>query len=119
MEASQTVETLYHVGRPKGRVQVYVTRTDGEVRGRELLPDASQKLYNHSPDGFEFGYQGSGPAQLALAILYDFTEDKDLALEHYQDFKVAFIAGMPHGGRTIHGDDISLWLRAQAVPNVR
>lgn len=29
-------------------------------------------LFNHSPDGFEWGYGGSGPAQLALAILADF-----------------------------------------------
>lgn len=26
-------------------------------------------LFNHSPTGFEWGYGGSGPAQLALAIL--------------------------------------------------
>ncbi len=28
-------------------------------------------LANHSPDGFSWGYGGSGPAQLALAILAD------------------------------------------------
>lgn len=28
-------------------------------------------IRNHSPDGFEWGYGGSGPAQLALAILAD------------------------------------------------
>lgn len=28
-------------------------------------------LFNHSPTGFECGYGGSGPAQLALAILAD------------------------------------------------
>ena len=26
-------------------------------------------LFNHSPTGFEWGYAGSGPVQLALAIL--------------------------------------------------
>lgn len=108
----------YHVGRPHGQVQVYVSHESGEVRGYELLPDASQKLRNHSPDGFEFGYAGSGPAQLSLAILYDFTGDEQAALTHYQEFKQAFIARMPRAGRTVHGEDIRQWLTAQAVPEV-
>lgn len=33
-------------------------------------------LWNHSPTGFEFGYGGSGPAQLALAILSDCCGDE-------------------------------------------
>jgi len=37
--------------------------------GKLLDPAPSQALHNHSPDGFAWGYQGSGPAQLALAIL--------------------------------------------------
>ena len=36
--------------------------------GKELKPDHSQKIVNHSPDGFNWGYNGSGPAQLALAV---------------------------------------------------
>lgn len=31
-------------------------------------------LVNHSPTGFSWGYGGSGPAQLALAILADYFE---------------------------------------------
>jgi hypothetical protein len=37
-------------------------------------------LYNHSPTGFAWGYGGSGPAQLALAILADYLEDDAKAL---------------------------------------
>lgn len=33
--------------------------------------DPKLKLVNHSPTGFSWGYGGSGPAQLALAILAD------------------------------------------------
>lgn len=47
-------------------------------------------LINHSPDGFEWGYAGSGPSQLALAILALITSD-EIALRHYQAFKVAFV----------------------------
>ena len=108
----------YNVGRPHDAVAVYVSISNGEARGYPLLPDASQKLRNHSPDGFEFGYGGSGPSQLALAILYDFTGDEGLALANYQLFKSAFIERMPHAGRTIHGEDIKQWLAGQAVPEV-
>lgn len=49
-------------------------------------------LRNHSPDGFEWGYGGSGPAQLALAILADAAGPR-AAREHYQEFKREVIAG--------------------------
>lgn len=57
-----------------------------------LLPAASQQLYNHSPNGFNWGYLGSGPAQLALALLLDATGDERLSLRHYQDFKFMAVA---------------------------
>lgn len=59
---------------------------------KELTPDRSLKLRNHSPTGFSWGYGGSGPAQLALAILLDFTNDEMLAQNLYQDFKFKCIA---------------------------
>jgi hypothetical protein len=65
--------------------------------GKVLSPKPSQKLYNHSPDGFAWGYGGSGPAQLALALLYDATGDKGLALHNYQIFKWEIIAKFPMG----------------------
>ena len=40
---------------------------DTTVNGRALNPRFD--LWNHSPSGFEWGYGGSGPAQLALAKL--------------------------------------------------
>ena len=43
-------------------------------------------LRNHSPDGFEWGYNGSGPSQLALAILANEYGDK-VATEYYQEFR--------------------------------
>jgi len=49
-------------------------------------------LRDHSPDGFEFGYGGSGPSQLALAMLVYEYHDESFALEHYQEFKWAVIS---------------------------
>ena len=55
-----------------------------KIGGRPVLP--RNDLYNHSPDGFEFGFGGSGPAQLALGILADAVGD-EMALKKYQQFK--------------------------------
>lgn len=57
---------------------------------KELLPDDSQAYRNHSPDGFAWGYGGSGPAQLALAVML---EVKGEAFG-YQDFKWKYIANL-------------------------
>jgi len=62
--------------------------------GQELLPDESLKIANHSPTGFAWGYGGSGPAQLALAILMT-RWPAAKALKHYQDFKWKKIATLP------------------------
>lgn len=61
------------------------------IGGKKLSPKKSQKIINHSPNGFMWGYSGSGPAQLALAILLEIT-DKETAERLYQDFKREFIA---------------------------
>lgn len=64
------------------------------IDGEELFPGESQKIINHSPDGFAWGYGGSGPAQLALAILLKFLPKED-ASARYQQFKWDVIAGFP------------------------
>lgn len=51
-----------------------------------LLPLCLEQC-DHSPTGFAWGYGGSGPAQLAFAILYDYFSDKDIAFRNYQQFK--------------------------------
>lgn len=56
--------------------------------------DPRHDLRNHSPNGFQWGYGGSGPAQLALALLADALNDDARALRHYQTFKAARIASI-------------------------
>lgn len=63
---------------------------DGETT--QLSPKASQRLRNHSPDGFQWGRNGAGPAQLALALLLDVTGNPELTQAHYQNFKVDKVA---------------------------
>lgn len=57
--------------------------------------EPSLKVRNHSPTGFSWGYGGSGPAQLALALLLEETQDKELVEQFYMDFKWDVIAGLP------------------------
>ena len=75
-----------------------------------LSPGPSLALINHSPTGFEYGYGGSGPAQLSLAILFDFLGDGKKAIELYQDFKWDFIASAPREGFKITEFEIKHWL---------
>jgi len=67
-----------------------------------LTPDRSLKLVNHNPSGFEWGYSGSGPAQLALALLLDYTEDEEFALTHYTQFKNEVVSQLECAGPTEH-----------------
>jgi len=64
------------------------------ISGRRLDPRRSQKLWNHSPDGFNWGYFGSGPAQTALAILLEMGVDDQTAVKWHQTFKADIIAGL-------------------------
>lgn len=71
---------------------------------------------HHSPDGYEFGYAGSGPADLALNIVeiilnrlgYEGEREKcwrgdcwNMAWLLHQGFKQTFIASAPREGITI------------------
>lgn len=67
-------------------------------RGHVHCLDPRLDIRNHSPDGFAWGYAGSGPAQLALAILCDALGDDERAARLYQRFKDAVIAGLDREG---------------------
>lgn len=82
-----------------GGCEVWVEDGFRRNKMRRLAPRLD--LYNHSPTGFEWGYGGSGPAQLALAILANCLGDDEEALEHYQRFKFDVIAGLPREGWTL------------------
>ena len=65
-----------------------------------------QELRNHSPTGFEWGYGGSGPAQLALAILAEHLGNDDTALKQYQDFKWACVAQICGANWSLSSEEI-------------
>lgn len=61
--------------------------------GVHFSPALSRRVRNHSPDGFNWGYTGSGPAQLALALLLDVDDRPGVAVRLYQAFKAQVVAG--------------------------
>lgn len=92
-----------------------------------LACNIPQRFVWHSPTGFECGYGGSGPADLALNVLaalvplgaddadgwkiYDGQRVSATAGLLHQDFKDLFIATMPRDGRTIDIRAIRSWLQ--------
>ena len=77
---------------------------------KELTPGESLKLIRHSPDGFNWGYSGSGPAQLALALMIAFI-GKENATKYYQKFKTDVISKLPREADFIlDEEDIKIWM---------
>lgn len=71
------------------------------VDGPMRVPlDLRLDVRNHSPTGFEWGYHGSGPAQLALAICC-FMLGQERAERVYEDFKSKLIAPITADAWTI------------------
>jgi hypothetical protein len=85
------------------------------IDGEEIFPDDSLKIINHSPDGFNWSYCGSGPSQLALAILmYAFKNDKFNKEKYsfYQDFKWDYVSKFPKDNFEIE-IDIENWIESK------
>ena len=79
--------------KPKfAKSNVYEGISQGEMAWKVLkngdlfVPKPSLAVNTHSPDGFSWGYAGSGPAQLALAILMSGAHHKEENCENdYQN----------------------------------
>ena len=86
------------------------------------------EIVDHSPDGFEWGYYGSGPSQLALALLYetllaaDVFEARRLAAQFHQRMKFELLNSLT-GGRSNHwsctSDVILAWFRQAKIEAVQ
>jgi hypothetical protein len=72
------------------------------VDGRPLPPRHDLKLLSKA--GFEWTYQGAGPAQLALALLADHFGDDRKALRHYERFMREVVANLDNAWRLTAAD---------------
>ena len=91
-------------------------RVDGVCHVYRLDPpdccrlDPAFQVRKHSPCGFEWGYSGSGPSQLALAILFDVISDGEAALLLYQRFKFDVVRTLPRAGFIIETEWVEAWI---------
>jgi len=94
----------------------------------QAVTNVPHLVVQHSPDGYEFGYGGSGPSDLALNVCqlylnmagYEGEEMKcydgtcwTLAFALHQKFKSQFIASAPTTGRTIPFVEIDAWFKVR------
>src|SRR5262245_51634322 len=104
-QRSQCMNTTRYVGTRRESGCEVTKEVDGKTVGpRDLRLD----LWSHSPAGPEWGYGGSGPAQLALALLAD-AVGADLAVPLHQDFKWSFVGRFPKEGFEMTADEIQRW----------
>jgi len=94
-----------------GNQPVWKIDENGHVIER-LSPKRSQDVSLHSPDGFQWGYAGAGPTQLALAILLDVTKDPEEAQGFCTWFKEDYVANFKDTW-TLSDQEIKDWLVRQ------
>ncbi|MDZ5810367.1 DUF6166 domain-containing protein [Halorubrum sp. AD140] len=112
-QPDETEETVYRAHRdptaPVGnQIEVAV---DGEPM------DYRYDLLSASPSGFEWGYGGSGPAQLSVALLAHALND-EVAVTYYQQFKREVVSQLPERGWELTADDVRRW-HAEVTGNAR
>lgn len=111
-----------------------VLERDGDDDHAIVRTNVPHLVVHHSPNGFEFGYGGSGPADLALNVCQwylnsiEYKGEKtqcyhgncfSLAWVLHQDFKWAFTANAPHQGITIPMVTIKEWFREHITDEMK
>ena len=108
--------------------KIYRGEPDGVVK--VILPSGRSRplrhVLLHSPTGFAWGYEGSGPADLAMSLLCDVLGERPSkrqliygrfkAYPHHQAFKRQVVANWKIG-RTfeIDSESIAAWLRKRGA----
>lgn len=93
--------------------------------GNELYTNVPHRVVQHSPYGYEWGYAGSGPSDLALNIVENCLRELGhkgkrvkqfdgtcyaAAIQLHQDFKFEFIATLPREGGSIETATVVMWI---------
>lgn len=117
-------------------LRIYVPLKEGIIlERRDDLPvtNVPHLVTHHSPDGFEWGYGGSGPADLALNILEAILTLREYpgdivpcwrgtcyaaAWRLHQEFKRQFIENAPHEGKVIPYAAVEAWLDDRLTPKL-
>lgn len=106
----------------------FVFRRVGE---HEIYTNVPHIVAHHSPQGYEWGYAGSGPSDLALNIVelvlrkinyqgattnkvWDKSTIFVKSLELHQEFKFHFITPMAREGGVLPYETVETWVRVQS-----
>jgi uncharacterized protein DUF6011/uncharacterized protein DUF6166 len=99
----------------------------------QAVTNVPHLVVHHSPDGYEFGYGGSGPSDLALNCCqlylnmadYEGQQTKcydgscwSLAYALRHEFKSSFIASTPSSGRVIPFAEIDGWFKSKLTSDL-
>ena len=114
--------------------EALVLQRDGDDNHAVVRTNVPHLVAHHSPSGFEFGYAGSGPADLALNVCQwylnhiGYQGEKSqcfdgncfsLAFILHQDFKRTFIACAPHEGIVIPFQQIQYWFNQHITEDLK
>lgn len=94
------------------------TKNGAFVTYKDTPLDLRLDLKNHSPMGFEWGYNGSGPKQLALAILAQLCND-DFALGAYVEFSKSSIETIDSDEWKLDGMVVRRWISTYGLTNLQ
>ena len=101
----------YH-GRRVRRMCIVLVSNDGNPANAVDL-DPRTELFRHSGT-FDWGYGGSGPAQLALAIIRDRIQSGERAVRIHQRFKFDVIAKLDREIWTLTAEQVDDWVKGQS-----
>lgn len=84
-------------------VKTYVVQRSTSRVNCTVIPETGSPyplphLVHHSPDGYEYGYEGSGPSELARCIVADLSGNSDPDPTIYHSFKRRVIAQLEGNG---------------------
>lgn len=88
----------------------YLSIKDNAIYRENFPIDKKVNIRNHSPLGLTWGYNGSGPSQSALAILFDFTKNEKFTLKYYEEFRNEVISNIPQKDCILKFIDIQNWV---------
>lgn len=108
LESAAAVADIHLARTPVGGMR----EADGAHLG-DALVDIPRRFVYHSPTGFEWGYGGSGPADLALNILGLFVAPPE-AWRLHQHYKGDVLCRLDrHGPHTITAASVREWLEGR------
>jgi hypothetical protein len=108
-------------------------KTADDLEIGDVITNVPHLVVHHSPDGFEFGYTGSGPTDLALNICqlylnmtgYEGQQTKcydgkcwSLAWALRRYFRMAFLETVPRKGTTIPFATIDAWFKSNITSDL-